>query len=196
MSTTEIPRQIEPDGKAWTVAELLEFDARGESYELTDGRLVETSMSRESNSIGFIVAHQIQIHLDETAKGWLFVNDHPFDLFGDGRVIRKPDVAFVKSEKIPGGPDGVGIDTVTPDLVVEVVSPNDRVSELMIKIDEYLKASVPLIWVIYPEIRRVHVYRDGDATPAIVSPPDALPGRGVIDGFSLDLAHIFPTTGG
>ena len=40
---------------------------------------------------------------------------------------------------------------IPPDLAVEVVSPNDSAEELEEKLEDYHKAGVPLVWVIYPE---------------------------------------------
>ena len=56
------------------------------------------------------------------------------------------------SERLPAGHI-----PITPDLAVEVVSPNDRVYEVDTKVEEYLRAGVPLVWVVNPETRVLHV---------------------------------------
>ena len=38
-----------------------------------------------------------------------------------------------------------------------MASPNDTVYELDAKVEEYLAAGVPLVWVVNPETRTVHV---------------------------------------
>ena len=44
---------------------------------------------------------------------------------------------------------------VRPDLVIEIVSPDDTVSDMLAKIGEYLAAGIPRIWVIDPYQRTV-----------------------------------------
>jgi Uma2 family endonuclease len=45
-----------------------------------------------------------------------------------------------------------------PFLVVEVLSPDDRASEVQEKIDDYLCFGVPCVWLIDPRLRRGWVY--------------------------------------
>jgi len=44
---------------------------------------------------------------------------------------------------------------VQPDLVIEIVSPDDRPSDLLAKVGEYLRAGIPHIWVVDPYQRSV-----------------------------------------
>ena len=60
---------------------------------------------------------------------------------------------------MPGDIAPKGWVKIPPDLAVEVVSPNDSASELEEKLDDYRTAGVPLIWVIYPELRKVKILR-------------------------------------
>ena len=80
--------------------------------------------------------------------------------------------------------------TVVPDLIVEVVSPNDEAGKLRVKVADYKRAGVPLIWVIYPETRDAEVHRLGQPVEEI--PPDGvLDGESVLPGFLLSLATLF-----
>lgn len=45
----------------------------------------------------------------------------------------------------------------TPDLVMEVVSPNNREHDLEVKRDEYARAGIPEYWIVDPEEGRVTV---------------------------------------
>lgn len=56
---------------------------------------------------------------------------------------------------------------VVPDFVAEIVSPNDKVSELDKKIDAYLADGVRLIWVIDPQRRKAVVYAPDLEQPII-----------------------------
>ena len=42
-----------------------------------------------------------------------------------------------------------------PDVVVEVILPNDLAEELFEKLDDYQSAGIPLIWVVNPVSRAV-----------------------------------------
>jgi hypothetical protein len=78
-----------------------------------------------------------------------------------------------------------------PDLAVEVVSPNDRVSELDEKVDEYQRAGVKLILIIHPETRTVDVLRS-DGSVSRLRAEDELSGEDVIPGFRCVVGALFP----
>lgn len=78
---------------------------------------------------------------------------------------------------------------LVPDLVIEVVSPNDKVVELDAKIDLYLADGVRLIWVFSPQSRKVTVHATDLENPVVLK--DRLDGGDVLPGFSLDLQKFF-----
>ncbi len=77
-----------------------------------------------------------------------------------------------------------------PDLVVEVISPNDLAIGVSAKIHDFLNAGVPLIWVADPDTRAVTVYR-GDGTAAFLTGDDEIDGGGVLRGFRCKIADFF-----
>ena len=92
---------------------------------------------------------------------------------------------------MPGDIAPEGWVKIPPDLAVEVVSPNDSAEDLEEKLDDYRKAGVPLIWVIYPEARMVKVLRR-DGPPRELREDDELSGEDVIPGFRCPLREILP----
>jgi Uma2 family endonuclease len=75
-------------------------------------------------------------------------------------------------------------------LIVEVVSPNDTVGKLNRKINDFLNAGVPLIWVAYPETKTVQVQRlDGSAK--LLKIGDFLEGEDILPGFRVELTALF-----
>lgn len=80
---------------------------------------------------------------------------------------------------------------LVPDLVIEVVSPNDKVSELDEKIDAYLLDGVRLIWVVDPQRRKATVYAPDMEQPLHLNVNGVLDGGDVLPGFQLMLANIF-----
>ena len=49
-------------------------------------------------------------------------------------------------------------------LVVEISSPDDRLDAMLQKLEEYRVWGVPHIWLIEPELKRIHVYDGGSLT--------------------------------
>ena len=106
--------------------------------------------------------------------------------------VRKPDVMFISKSRMQ--PLADGWTSVAPDLVVEVVSPNDEAQELEHKLANYRGAGIPLIWVIYPDTRNAYVFRRGQPFE-IVDPDGTLSGDEVLPGFTLSLRELFEAAG-
>jgi Uma2 family endonuclease len=66
-------------------------------------------------------------------------------------VIRIPDLAVFSTfpKRVPASP---------PSIVVEITSPDDRHEELLRKLDQYRAWGVEHIWVVTPELKKLHVY--------------------------------------
>jgi Uma2 family endonuclease len=69
------------------------------------------------------------------------------------RRFRVPDVCLVA-----GGKPKSRTITTPPFLIVEVLSPDDRMSEMQERIDDYLTFGVKYVWVVDPATRRGYVY--------------------------------------
>ena len=109
----------------------------------------------------------------------------------DPNLLRKPDVSFIRQDRLPGGRLPKGWVKFSPDLAVEVVSPNDLAEELEEKLADYRKAGVPLIWVIYAGARTAIVNRTRRLGQPSVRGRRAL-GEEVIPGFRCVLREILP----
>ena len=110
---------------------------------------------------------------------------------GKSSMLR-PDVAFVAYDRWGQDQDltsGHGWDVV-PNLAVEVISPTDLAVEVMTKVYEYLAAGVVEVWLIYPELRRVHRFGAGGAITC-VGPEGILDGGTVLPGWQLALTELF-----
>jgi Uma2 family endonuclease len=88
-------------------------------------------------------------------------------------------------ERVPKGDIAIA-----PDLAVESVSPNDTYEEVEVKVGEYLRAGVRLVWVISPETRTLLVRRP-DKTATTLDTTDTLGGEGVIPGFTCLVGDLF-----
>jgi Uma2 family endonuclease len=162
------------------------------SYELVDGHLVERNVSRLSSLVAAEIVTQLTIHVKPQKLGWVFSTDLGYRCFPDhpGRV-RKPDVSFIRLDRMSVESLREGYSDVAPDLAVEVISPNDLAEEVERKLGEYLGVGVPLVWIIYPEVRVARVHRL-DGTAAYLRADDDLDGEAVLPGLRVRLADLLP----
>ncbi|MGH7529309.1 MAG: Uma2 family endonuclease, partial [Gemmatimonadales bacterium] len=78
---------------------------------------------------------------------------------------------------------------LAPDLVVEVVSHNDRPGETLGKVGDWLEGGARLVWVIDPARRLARIYR-ADGTETVLGEAERLDGEDVLPGFTVELAAI------
>lgn len=160
-------------------------------YELIDGELVEMPPSGGiASSVGARVTARIVAQADAAGAGTVFGADGGFKLFPDRETVRVPDVAFVSAERLPPPDQLVGFPQLAPDLVVEVLSPSERPSEVAAKVQMYLDAGVRMIWLVEPQDRTITVLQPGQPARRLVA-GDTLTGDPVLPGFSLPVADIF-----
>jgi Uma2 family endonuclease len=81
---------------------------------------------------------------------------------------------------------------VAPDLVIEIVSKNDRADDLMLKVSQYLEAGAQAVWLIYPKTRLAYRYVPGKREPEVRSADtgDKFEEPELLPGFSLSLTEI------
>jgi Uma2 family endonuclease len=162
----------------------------GDRYELVDGRLVELNMSSKSQLVGTRLARFLGNHCEPAGLAYVFT-ENGYTCFPDKpNKMRKPDVSCIRADRIAFEEIGEGYISIPPDLVVEVVSPNDLYYDLEEKLDDYRDAAIPLVWVVYPPSRRVRILRlEGPSTE--IGPDDELTGEDVLPGFRCRVADLF-----
>src|SRR5207244_9611398 len=105
---------------------------------------------------------QLDVYGARTNAGWSGLEMlFRLPLSEDESRNRRPDIAFVTNDRWPESTPipyrGNPVDVV-PDLAVEVVSPTDDAEALQEKVEEYLRAGVRLVWVVYPLVRKLFAY--------------------------------------
>jgi Uma2 family endonuclease len=114
---------------------------------------------------------------------------------------RKPDVSYYSAARmdayIQANPDWKSKPYIlVPDLVIEVVSPNDNLGELDDKVNLYLMDGVQIVWVFDPQKQRASISKLVDRQPFTkqethLTPTDMLTGGDLIPGFEIQVATIF-----
>ena len=173
-----------------TSDDLWRIVADGSRYELSDGELVPmTPVGMDHGAIVINLGAKLSGYVRQGNLG-LVCAEVGFRLRQNPDVTRAPDLAFVAKARLPK--DGVPrkFADFPPDLAVEVLSPEDTASEIQKKVEEYLSAGVPLVWVVDPANRKVTVYRSLQDIK-ILTADQELDGGEVIPGFRIKVADIF-----
>lgn len=79
---------------------------------------------------------------------------------------------------------------IAPDFVLELLSPNDRLEDVQLKMREYQECGVKLGWLIYPDEKRVEIYRLERETEILIAPQSLL-GENLMPGLIVKLDEIF-----
>src|SRR5213594_3968560 len=172
-----------------TADELLHASIPDKRTELVRGVLVVREPAGYNH--GRVIAQltgRLWSHVERAAAGQLLGAETGFMLFRDPDTVRAPDIAFVHRDRLPD-PASRGFVELAPDLVVEVLSPDDRPGETLAKVGDWLEAGARLAWVIDPQRRLARVYR-ADGTESLLAESDALDGEDVLPGFSCPLGAI------
>lgn len=159
--------------------------------ELVDGQLVERGMGEESDLIATTILNLIFDHVRRHGLGYVHGSQCGYQIFPDDpRKVRIPDVSFTRKERMPAEGPAKGHAKVAPDLVVEVLSPNDLATDLIARLEDYHAAGVPLLWVVDPATRSVRVER-ADGSAQRLGSDGTIDGGDVLPGFRHPVAAFF-----
>lgn len=139
--------------------------------------------------VGFLAGLRLGVYVTERRLGRMYTSDTGFVLARDPDVVVMPDVAFVRADRLPPEEEREGFMPLAPDLVIEVLSPTDRMTNVQEKIDLYLAAGTRLLWLIEPRRRGATVHRPG-RPPVTLNENDVLDGEDVVPGFRLSINEI------
>ena len=158
--------------------------------ELVRGELIMVSPPGYAHgSIEARIARALANFVEANELGDVLAGEPGFIIARDPDTVRAPDVAFVRADRIPTG-DSTRYFEGAPDLAVEVLSPNDRASEVNAKVCDWLDAGCRMVWVVDPATKTVSVYRSRTKI-VVLGLSDTLDGGEVLPGFSLALAEVF-----
>ncbi|HEY1756297.1 MAG TPA: Uma2 family endonuclease [Bryobacteraceae bacterium] len=125
------------------VEEYLRTSFEGSDCEYLDGEIVERNMGELPHGDVQLTLARLLWQLRKTL-GIRVVTGIRVQI--SARRFRVADIAVWRDDNI-----GTGIPNVAPFLVVEILSPEDRMVRVLVKIQEYLSIGVDYVWVIDPE---------------------------------------------
>ncbi len=160
-------------------------------YEIVNGEPVEVEpMSAFANLLAGELFRRLANFVAEHRLG-LAVIETMFLLRHKPVLQRKPDVAFVSASKRTRPPTHQDAAwNVVPDLAVEVISPTNSADVMDAKVVEYFQAGVRLVWMLFPETRRMYIYESPERMRAI-GVNVQLDGGDILPGFSIRLGDLF-----
>ena len=174
-----------------TAAQLMRLRDRGKCYELKKGQLLMmTPAGALHGDVTMALGSLMRVHASRKKLGKVFAAETGFKIHVNPDTVRAPDVAFVAQERIPATGLPRGYCELAPDLVVEVVSPNDSAADVQDKIEEWLNAGARLVWVVYPDTQTIHIHNSPKEIGVLKS-GDRLDGKDVLPGFSCAVKDIF-----
>ena len=157
--------------------------------ELIDGRLVP--MSPTGGRHGIIesrLGSVLSVFVQQHHLGWVLTGEVGIYIRRNPDHVRGADILFLSRERWPDGPPEGFLEGV-PDLLVEIMSPNDRWQEVRQKIAEYFSIGVRWVWIVEPENQAVLVFRSSTDFQQIGA-EDLLVGEGPLEGFTLPVASL------
>ena len=173
-------------------------------FELIDGqRIVKMPNVAGHGEIAQFIFLTLHLFITPKNLGIVF-HEMPFVLSYTSNWVtgsRTPDVMYYQMERVlayrEADPDYRQKPYVlVPDLVIEIVSPTDQLSELNFKADQYLRDGVQVVWVFDPQRQRVVVHTLTAAQPftkqqVILEADDRLEGGDLLPGFEIQVAQLF-----
>jgi Uma2 family endonuclease len=136
------------------------------------------------------VSYLIKRFLEDHDLGHVTTNDTGVITERDPDTVRGADVAFYSYERVAKDEEPARYPNAVPDLVIEVLSPEDRWREVLGKVNEYLDAGVTAVCVLDPDERKLHRYTS-DHSPVELDENDSFEVPSVLPGFRIPVKKFF-----
>jgi Uma2 family endonuclease len=177
--------------KLLTAEEYGELPDLGFPSELVRGRIVEMNVPYPRHGqVCARVSFLIQQYLQEHDIGHVITNDGGVVVERGPDTVRGPDVTFISYQKVPKGPLPRKYFENAPELVIEVLSPDDRWGKVLQKVGEYLTAGIGVVCVIDPESKTVQLHFPSKP-PQTLTTEDELSFAEILPGLTIPVRRIF-----
>jgi Uma2 family endonuclease len=186
---------VENKTKLMTTEELLALPDDGVERWLIDGELWENGMTVRNR-----FHSEVLINVGFFLKMWLRHQPEPRGKIygGEAGVIlsRNPDVTvcvdvvYVPHDVIVLQTDRTTLIEGIPTLAVEVSSPADLNEVVSLKIQQYLRHGVSLVWIVDPAFETVTIHERGQL-PRMVNISETLSADPYLPGFSVSVLDLF-----
>jgi Uma2 family endonuclease len=160
--------------------------------ELVRGELITMTPAGDLHGrIGMRLAIKLGSYIEQHRLGECYLAETGFILARNPDTVRAPDFAFIPRDNFQSQPAiRRGFREGAPDLVVEVVSPDDSASYMLSKVMEWLGAGAVLVAVVDPPSKAITLYRQ-DRTAVVLGSQEQLRLEPVLPGFELAIRDVF-----
>jgi Uma2 family endonuclease len=172
-----------------TAEELFAYPDR-DRYELVRGALrVCEPPGGVHGRLATRLTYLLHAHVDRHDLGTVLV-ESGYVLRRRPDTVRGPDISFVSRARMT--PEQVPEQFIpgTPDLAIEILSPDDRAREIEEKLADYFEAGARLVWVVDPRRQSIVIHYP-DRRSLLRTPSDVLDGEDVVPGFRCSVAEVF-----
>jgi Uma2 family endonuclease len=174
-----------------TWQELAELPDDGMRYELVRGALLTMAPPfDEHGRLADRLGRSLERYVDAHQLGEVIRAEIGYLLTTRPDTVCAPDLAFVSTAHRAAVGRSRGYFPGSPDLVVEVVSPNGRLTRVATKVAEWLEHGAKLVFVVNPRRQAVDVHRPGQPTRTL-GRDDVLDGEDVVPGWTLAVRDLF-----
>jgi Uma2 family endonuclease len=182
-------RSYPPPGMATEEDAIALRERAGPICEVIDGILVEKVMGTYESVLAGLILQWLNAFLEEHPLGVALAPDGMLRMLP--KRTRVPDVSFIRWERFPKRKlPRDKVFAVAPDLAIEILSPGNTPTEMDLKLEDYFRAGVRLVWLIDPERRTAKVYTSLDEFKE-VKESGVLDGGDVLPGFRIKLKELF-----
>ena len=172
-----------------TAADLRALSAPHKRTELVRGQLlVREPAEFRHGAVAMEIGARLSNFVKRGQLGVVVAAETGFALARDPDTVRAPDAGFIRASRLPD-PLPRGYADGAPDLVVEVLSRDDRAGDVLAKVADWLNAGSALVWVIDPDRRLARVYR-ADGSESLIAADAMLDGEDVLPGFTCPIREI------
>ncbi|GIK58726.1 MAG: Uma2 family endonuclease [Chloroflexi bacterium] len=158
--------------------------------ELVAGRIVKLSPTKMPHGrYEFEMARLLGDFVEKHDLGVVMVGEVGVYTRRDPDTVRGADVLYISHERLARATPG-GFMDVAPELIVEVMSPSDRWSEVRKKIKEYFEVGVTVVLIVEPEEQTIVLYRSPTDIQEFTA-NDTLTVVDILPDFNLPLARLW-----
>jgi Uma2 family endonuclease len=158
--------------------------------ELIEGRVVPMAPTGdEHGGIEIKIGGKLDVFATTHKLGKVRVDEVGIYTHRNPDTVRGADALFISNERYAQKKSPSFLD-VAPELVVEILSPNDSWSDVTQKLREYFAIGVQLVWVVDPQARIIYAYRSMTDVREFTGHDD-LPGDEILPGFLVKVAELF-----
>ena len=144
-----------------TADQLFALPADGNRYELIEGALrMMSPAGNEHGNVAMTIGASLYNHVKKNNLGKVYAAETGFLIASNPDTVRAPDAAFVSSDRLNSTELTPGYLSLAPDLIVEVVSPNDVFSDVEDKVAQWLNAGSQIVVIANPKDKTLRIYRD------------------------------------